>query len=445
MSAAVKASLQEQVSQRSLLCVLEAVGVEAPDLLGEFIPDLEKLNESMDIEVRRMATSLLEICDGEKHGIERHYRSLAPNYRLGVEWGHIESVTRDSGPEPGRPLRDSEDPYTLVAPFTDEFKLLARETGLPLAGILGRAVELMRSMSNETALGERELRDTLNLSGLKFSYRRPRAKLARSALFRVVAELFDAGEIDLEAVIGLEPLLRHSDSGMLRISSLPRPPEIEPLLTGQFGSICSNFLVEYDCEPTLTFPSYIGEWVVLAERSKLQTLDWQLATQERRTMVTWSPDCLSIDGSNLEFPRVSHWYVREYRHRRDSPKDAIIVENRAERFDNFDAQWLALNPILGDRLGWNADGSGCFQWRDQDGRVAVKSVAWMDGGFHRHPPHPSDQVGSGWLVVASDLAVRTLVDATGPLYRRVAIRRSEHHDRETKERLWTGLDYVRLA
>ncbi|MDF5717509.1 MAG: hypothetical protein PUP93_27500 [Rhizonema sp. NSF051] len=65
--------------------------------------------------------------------------------------------------------------------------------------------------------------------------------------------------------------------------------------------------------------------------------------------------------------------------------------------------WLALNPAAGRALGWTPSSNGLFRWVDSQGRVMVESVWWIDGIFNQNNSS-HDEVGEGWLVLASEEA-----------------------------------------
>jgi hypothetical protein len=54
----------------------------------------------------------------------------------------------------------------------------------------------------------------------------------------------------------------------------------------------------------------------------------------------------------------------------------------------------------------------------------VESVWWVDGLVDESPPHFEDEVGEGWLVVASAEAVSAIEARYGAMKRRVKVSRS---------------------
>jgi hypothetical protein len=64
----------------------------------------------------------------------------------------------------------------------------------------------------------------------------------------------------------------------------------------------------------------------------------------------------------------------------------------------------------------------------------VESIWWADGFTGHFPSHFDDEVGEGWLVVASQAAWDAIKSQLGPLKRRVHIERSFHNERKRLQR-----------
>lgn len=62
----------------------------------------------------------------------------------------------------------------------------------------------------------------------------------------------------------------------------------------------------------------------------------------------------------------------------------------------------------------------------------VETLWWQFGGFQRMPPHNRDQVGEGWLVLASPEAIEVLTAEFGSLFQRMKVERSERRDGEER-------------
>ncbi len=84
---------------------------------------------------------------------------------------------------------------------------------------------------------------------------------------------------------------------------------------------------------------------------------------------------------------------------------SIVLRNNPRIYDSPGGEWLALNPKVGNSLGWNLSEEGFFRWVNDEGKIMVESIWWMDGNIDQAPPHFDDEVGEGWLVLASKEAL----------------------------------------
>jgi len=146
-------------------------------------------------------------------------------------------------------------------------------------------------------------------------------------------------------------------------------------------------------------------YVVLAEESWVQWLDWKLPTEVRIGTIVpgWPPEhILRREDDPLEKPS-SRWWHRLAREYGTSSADGgrLIVVQQGYRMDTPGNRWLAINPGLARGLGWTLDPEGTFRWRNADGDVMVESVWWEDGYAQQRPPHFEDEVAYGWLVQAT--------------------------------------------
>jgi hypothetical protein len=100
-----------------------------------------------------------------------------------------------------------------------------------------------------------------------------------------------------------------------------------------------------------------------------------------------------------------------------------------------------LNPTIGSRLGWSVAGDGLFRWVNNAGQTMVESIWWTDGLVGQAPPHFDDEVGEGWLVVASQVAWDTITSQLGTLKRMVHVERSFY---DKGERLQSDMHAERM-
>ena len=111
----------------------------------------------------------------------------------------------------------------------------------------------------------------------------------------------------------------------------------------------------------------------------------------------------------------------------DAEISALVLSHTARWVDSPGGDWLALNPAVAFRLGWSIADGGMFRWVNDQGRVMAESIWWMDGRpMLLGDGLPEDEVGEGWLVLASECAFEQIEAAFGSIPRRsVVVRRYE--------------------
>ncbi len=112
----------------------------------------------------------------------------------------------------------------------------------------------------------------------------------------------------------------------------------------------------------------------------------------------------------------------------DEPTPLVLRHEPIYSYLSWGENWLALNPAIGYSLGWSVASDGLFRWIGGDGEVAIESVWWRDGTLDHGSLQFHNQVGEGWLVLASPSAWAAVRARLGPVERRVAIRRSLQRD-----------------
>ncbi len=87
----------------------------------------------------------------------------------------------------------------------------------------------------------------------------------------------------------------------------------------------------------------------------------------------------------------------------------MVIHHTGIVYDSPGDSWLALNPAIGEQLGWTLSEQGLFAWVDDNGDVMVESLWWVDGALAQCRRTASrEEVGEGWLVLASEEAAKQL-------------------------------------
>lgn len=422
---AVTRALREGVSgdeatREALAIVLEGAGRDRPDLLRGWSGELSAWALTDNVALRDSAARLrgplgLAAAAPPRRALPLEYTLVVPG-----------DAAAPSFPFPVRSddaLPDSADPARTLRPYTEVLERVADLAGLDGRAVLWRARRLMGELRPEaawSARGERALRDALDRAGLRLTFNRPRAAVARRALFHVVAELLDAGRLDAAALRALRGELRSFDPAFVTREPEPRPEFVAEPRRGWNRSPAAWEDAVAGAAAGLPFALPDGR-VVLAEESLFRLVDQGRPFERRSSRVDRAALLYEVPGG-VRLPRsvlVNAW-LDDCAPAADPDGDVpLIVEHEGRGFDTPGEGWLALHPVLGARLGWSFDARGLFRWTDGQGRVMVESLWWQAGGADHARIASDAALGRGWMVVATAAGWAALRSAFGR-WRRVA-------------------------
>jgi hypothetical protein len=418
------------------LLLLVALGRRTPRAVEGFREAVAALSDDPSYSIR---TSVREIARNAGWDIDletRETRPLRVVYDLDLAPAHHDLVF-DRPISSGAVLPDSEEPATLLRPFTDEFNTLAEEVSIPKANLYQRAIQIMYELalrSRWSAAGEQRLRTILDSAGLRFPFRRPRAQLARRALFYVLAELVDAGRLASASVSRLAPILTFDDADLLLQQPLKRPREIACISRGDDNRGDNREWIERIEEVRAIVRSNLNDgWVVIGEFTTLKLLEREVPTEQRFSRLS-----LHESHSTRDFFQNIPAIAIENYPALDS-FSSLIIRNHVYTYDTAGSDWLAFNPSIARRLGWRPSDEHPLAWVDSSGNSLVETIWWTDGMMHHQASSWDDEVGEGWLVAARPHAYETLKREYPDLCRISRVRRSFESEGTVERRIidWT--------
>ncbi|UUY02653.1 ATP-binding protein [Svornostia abyssi] len=250
---------------------------------------------------------------------------------------------------------------------------------------------------------------------------RPSAVVALASLDEAAAIVADArlvAPVEALRAAGLWPIY---DTALLRCRPTRRPAEVVPfLMLDERGAsdLYKRSASDLAKEGEARIVSEIDGWQVVGEWTELVTLD-RLGPYERRVSgVTFGVDGpFGTYGQGLIRPFPASHYRR------------LTVRAKGEGVTSLRPQptsmaspssWLALDPGIGELLGLAADTTTPFDWC-LDGELAVRTMWWRSGFDRWHPYSDYDEVGHGWLVLASARFMDRLAEQ-GRLLRHINVR-----------------------
>ena len=98
---------------------------------------------------------------------------------------------------------------------------------------------------------------------------------------------------------------------------------------------------------------------------------------------------------------------------------------------------MALNPAIAEELGWSL-GDSPFSWCDSNDQRMVWTMWWTDGLIGLSPPHLDEEVGEGWVVLASPGAWNELKNRFDGLARMSTVTRrfTSEGNEQSQRQVW---------
>lgn len=266
--------------------------------------------------------------------------------------------------------------------------------------------------------------------------------MARRAIFHAVVEFIEADRIHLDDFARLGQALRAYDKDMVM-----EEPSLRPSWIGSISGLGrhvyndADWLNQIDAGGILIETLTSDGRVILAEETRLKSLEWESPSEMRLSVVESLVESRPPIGEEGEqfFFRIINQVVADYVN--INPNEApIIIRNYGSGYHSAGVDWLALNPAIGLKLGWNLSNEGLFRWVNKQGEIMVESIWWMDG-LPDHSPPIGDEVGEGWQVVGSQSAIEQIRKETASLTRVTCVLRKYTKGERTERNEWLKTFY----
>ena len=406
-----KALDQSDERRESVLMLIDSVSSIDPSAVSQFRETVCGFTVSASGLTRVMSRAIVRNCGWPEPATSRIFLPVPPIY----------SSIR---------LALNQELVRKVAPYDQKLKLISEVADVPVGNLHRRVEDIMHQIApRETEWpdkAERRMGSQLMSVGIQLPYTKPRAYIARSAMFRAVAELVDGGRISPQRNDLLEKLLRTYDPRMVLEQPTRRPAQIRRAMETAPGEKAEDWVQNVDNALSSTDWMPDDQRIVVGEASNLIIRrDRRSMTETRYSVLNAGNLALLSLEENPEsmFGGVVRKHISEYPSLLDySGRSKLVLRHTADWVDSPGGNWLALNPAIAIRLGWSIAVDGIFRWVDDQGRVMVESIWWMDGRPMLHADGlPEDEVGEGWLVLASESALGQIEEAFGSLSRRSAV------------------------
>jgi hypothetical protein len=437
----------QEIVQESALPVIEAISAEDPALLAPFQDQILALLDSqhggLRCVVRRIARrSKWDIVVPETPVIP------APSaiYRLSLSPVGLKDPEEIAEELDGRGVRGTQTAEVLLMAQRPRLEETSRVTGIPSANLVARSAQIMAELDPSQAWteeAESRLRGWLEKMGSRFTYRKPVYLSGRRASHHLLAELEDLGIIDEKALSPLCTVYRWYDPLLAVRMPSERPSSIEPMGEERIANHDRWLRQIEEAFPRLSLRCHDGR-IVLAEETTLARPIWEDYREKRQALLV-SEVRPTFPEKERFFPSLMVGIVEKY-HSYGTPgaPPPLVRQNVCFDEDAAGGEWLALNPWVGNELGWTLASDGLFRWLDRAGRIMAETIHWVDGPIALSP-YQDEEVGEGFLVLLDMVGLRSIVNRWGPLTRIVRLRRGyrddgvEHEEVRTKMVPWIGL------
>ena len=443
-SKAVTAALEEaltstdQVAERALM-VLDAASMEDPAIVVPFDGVLERLRSSPNFAIRLTASVVHARIEGEPPTppvVERETPAIYAFHLPKLALHQTERAIEENSV----PVVIG-DPALALRPLDIEARAIAEAAGLPEDNVLYRAVQHFRAqevqrtwLAGSEALDPSRLSQFLNQVGLRHAHNKPHIVPARHALACVVAELYDGGYFPPEALPWLSKLLIQYDPSLILRRPDQRPSSVGhiggvPVNDHSFIRLPDNWVKTAEDSLSLLRPRTSDGRIVVGEWTRLKRLEQEWPEEERMAMIRAVVEDELWDGFDVEsgyppFARFRGVQVVDYLHLHATAEHLVITHDGYD-FETPGARWSALNPVVGQALGWQPIPDGWFRWADRKGVPVAESIWWSDGPPHQFSTHLHVEVGNGWLVLMTERGFEEVMQWAKHISRGGIVRRSK--------------------
>ncbi len=340
------------------------------------------------------------------------------------------------------------DIYIELEIFEDEIKLISHKTKIDNHNIRYRLVQLIDTIKHNiffTEISENNLKYILEYSGLKFTFYKIPPILIINSLLYLIMELFDLNYLNINQVKYFDQIFRINDPELSFFDPLERPDIIKVSYMEYKKPLNDTYEKWHNIEEKDFLKLQIKNDInyILAERSILIYTDMERIREIRKSEVIF--DKINIPHSlNSFYYRILSTYIEEYpKLKLKNAYNNLILENITIHSISKNSNWLAINPMICKQFGWKLSDHGMFRWIDDNGDIMVETRWWQDGLINDYNI-THDEVGEGWLVIASKKAMRKISNKFNNISQIKGIKRykeNEYSDSNSKIKKET-LNYI---
>lgn len=239
----------------------------------------------------------------------------------------------------------------------------------------------------------------------------PRAIIGREAAMRLLGRRTLTGQAPPGAEQCYDYLYPIYDPALELFQPVERPTELRAMEWEWTDGNEKAWLNGEHADSWSDYPEIVNGLYVIGERTWLIRPDWGWPREERYRGLIHTQS--HGDSNTQDCIRSSHGLTYEcYLQGLGQNDQQLVVMNFEQQLIGPAYRWIAINSSFAMSLDWKPSADKPFEWIDARGNVMVQSIYWKDGWIWLEPPR-SESLGEGWLVLATEEAVKIIRSAVG--------------------------------
>lgn len=342
---------------------------------------------------------------------EAPMKALPAIYKFSLP--EIKKIEFELNPSPYSGKVNWEDPSSVMSVVRHISYYLRDYFEIETLNIETRAMQLMKHYGKTNDwddIADSRVGAHYNNIGLQYPYRRPRAKAAINGMMEVAAELLDT---KIENGVYNDDVFMMTDFSSIFTKEVPRPEFIERITKRDSWGTPKGW--EHNAKESTRFVDYLikyNDMYVVGEFSMAIRSEDKIPKDTFKMKISFDNVKSTSDGFFGSSPYQRPTF--KYSEFGNEDPELILIREGYLIPCSRNQIWLAFNPACAKMLGWRLSKDGMFVWVDTSGNKMVESVYWESGNtFYRN--RSNQEVGDGWLVLASEQAIEAL-QTIGSIY-----------------------------
>lgn len=256
-----------------------------------------------------------------------------------------------------------------------------------------------------------------------------RVIIGREAAMMVLGMCTLTGNAPPKAESSYDAFFPLYDPKLELIEPIERPTGMEAMEWRFHNDSGKKWLAGENADSWHNYPETIHSLSIIGERTWFIRPEWEWPREERYRGLLLGSNNTDTKRSCLKsnMPLTIESYLMGF----GQKKESLITLNSESLMDGPIYRWAAFNSLLAIQLGWRASEKEPFKWMDKNGNLMVKSIFWKDGWIWLEPPK-FEALGEGWLVLATDKALKKISEMSRSIQVHLWVKRRSHREKTFK-------------